>query len=211
MRKQFLIVISAASLLSVSAIGFAAALLGGGSVPTETYFSPGFKAGVTEGVHATGKASQYLGKSCERSNDSYLCMMCNCMREAAGEPLEGKKLVGEVVKTRVQSGNPWPDTICDVIYQEKQFSWTIHQRDRRSLPRQMSSSMMECAVATDATINSPGNGMDHYHADYVKPGWARSTCGRAKKTKIGRHIFYEGCVAKSSGPTRRYRRGVVQR
>ncbi|HAG91765.1 MAG TPA: hypothetical protein DCL41_07830 [Bdellovibrionales bacterium] len=148
----------------------------------------------------------YGGRSCERSNDPKLCMMCNCMRESAHEPLEGKILVGEVVQTRVRDTR-WPDDICSVIYQHAQFSWTLKARTRRPLPRTNSRSMQECAIATARTINSPGNGMDHYHADYVTPAWAR-TCQRVKK--VGRHIFYDHCGSER-GPHRRYRRGKVKR
>lgn len=143
---------------------------------------------------------KYLGASCERSNDSYRCMLCNCMRESAHEPLEGKVMVGLSVKTRLEVPAR-PKTICGVIYEYKQYSWTIHRSDRRSLPRKTSQSFKECIVATNQTMNAPGNGIDHYHADYVSPYWAKN-CTRAQK--IGRHIFYKNCSGKrsSKGPAR---------
>lgn len=162
-------------------------LLGIGGTDSTSTFVPTSSYG-----YGVGRGRSYLGQSCERDNDPYLCMMCNCMREAGDEPLEGKKLVGLVVKTRVQSAK-WANDICGVIYEPHQFSWTMESRGLRALPREMSQSMRECEAATDATINAPGNGMDHYHADYVNPTWA-STCQRV--TKVGRHIFYKHCGSK---------------
>lgn len=148
---------------------------------------------------------KYLGASCERSHDSYRCMLCNCMRESAHEPLEGKVMVGLSVKSRLEVPAR-PKTICGVIYEYKQYSWTIHRSDRRSLPRKTSQSFKECIVATNQTINAPGNGIDHYHADYVSPYWAKN-CTRVKK--IGRHIFYDNCSGSrsSKGPGRSRRSG----
>jgi spore germination cell wall hydrolase CwlJ-like protein len=132
------------------------------------------------------QGSMYLGASCERSHDEFRCMLCNCMREAAGEPYEGKKMVGLVVKTRVEDPR-WANDICGVIYEYKQFSWTTYRSDRRNLPSHPNENYNECVRATQETINAPGNGVNHYHADYVHPAWRKDY---KKVIQIGHHIFY---------------------
>src|SRR5690606_22718397 len=153
-------------LFAPSAFGLAA-LLSGGKSPGE------FTATYNAVGSASKRAGAYYGQSCERSNDSSLCMMCNCMRESSGEPLEGKVMVGLVVKSRVQA-KKWADDICGVIYEPWQFSWTMEDRGTRALPNTMTKDFNECMIATDRTINAAGNGVDHYHANYVKPKWAKN-------------------------------------
>lgn len=51
-----------------------------------------------------------------------LCLALNIYFEAAGESIPGKWAVGQVVLNRVES-TQYPNTVCDVIKQYKQFSW----------------------------------------------------------------------------------------
>lgn len=53
------------------------------------------------------------------------CLTDNIYWEAQGEPLMGMVWVAGVVLERV-SDERWPNSVCDVIYQESQFSWTAH-------------------------------------------------------------------------------------
>ena len=56
------------------------------------------------------------------------CMALNIYHEARGEEPLGQVAVAQVVMNRVQ--HDWfPDTICDVVYQGSQFSWTHMRRD----------------------------------------------------------------------------------
>ena len=51
-----------------------------------------------------------------------LCLALAVYHEARGEPLIGQKAVAEVVMNRVASDR-FPDTICGVVMQPKQFSF----------------------------------------------------------------------------------------
>lgn len=51
------------------------------------------------------------------------CFTDNLYHEARGEPILGLVLVGESVINR-KNDKRWPSTICKVIYQPKQYSWT---------------------------------------------------------------------------------------
>lgn len=59
--------------------------------------------------------------------DDLRCMADNIYFESTGEPLVGQALVGISVMERVKDKR-WPDTICGVIYQHKQYSWTAEER-----------------------------------------------------------------------------------
>lgn len=51
------------------------------------------------------------------------CLADNIYHEARGEPVEGQMLVGYTVLNRVKDKR-WANTICGVVYQKYQFSWT---------------------------------------------------------------------------------------
>ncbi len=56
------------------------------------------------------------------------CLARNIYFESRGEPLEGQYAVAYVTLNRVLDSR-WPDTICEVVYEPNQFSWTTN-RDR---------------------------------------------------------------------------------
>ena len=51
------------------------------------------------------------------------CMTDNIYFEARSEPIIGQVLVGKTVINRLQDSK-WPNTICKVVYQKSQYSWT---------------------------------------------------------------------------------------
>jgi spore germination cell wall hydrolase CwlJ-like protein len=53
-----------------------------------------------------------------------LCLARNIYFEARGEGARGQYAVAAVTLNRVREKR-WPDGICGVVYQKKQFSWTI--------------------------------------------------------------------------------------
>jgi spore germination cell wall hydrolase CwlJ-like protein len=108
--------------------------------------------------------------------------------EAAGEGAKGMQAVAGVIKNRAEKRGLDPDA---VVKQPKQFTGYEHpgsgakaaQRDPKI---RAEAERIVDGVMTGALPDITG-GADHYHADYVKPGWA----GGLKKTaKIGQHEFY---------------------
>ena len=51
------------------------------------------------------------------------CLAMNIYHEARGEPVKGKLAVAAVTMNRVKA-KYYPDTVCEVVWQRKQFSWT---------------------------------------------------------------------------------------
>ena len=57
-------------------------------------------------------------------------MALNIYHEARGEVTEGQIAVAQVTVNRAKDKR-WPDTICGVVYQSKQFSWTHMIKDHK--------------------------------------------------------------------------------
>ena len=109
-----------------------------------------------------------------------MCLALNMFFEARNEPLSGQQMVAEVTLNRVASKH-YPDTVCDVVWQRKQFSWThdgVHDDPTRMshLDKLAWEEIKQAAeiILSDTDTYLPKTKATHYHADYVKPYWASS-------------------------------------
>jgi spore germination cell wall hydrolase CwlJ-like protein len=122
------------------------------------------------------------------------CLATAIYFEARGESERGQKGVAQVILNRVEN-NAYPDTICDVVYQNKekrnacQFSFACDGRaDRASEPKAWKRALSLAEEVLDGeNLVQQIRTATHYHADYVKPYWAPKM---KRLSKIGRHIFY---------------------
>ena len=132
-----------------------------------------------------------------RSASETKCLATAIYFEARGEPERGQIAVAQVVLNRLK--NPaYPNTICAVVYQNKnmrhacQFSFACDGIPDRITDRAAWASSQALAtkiLADDRTMFLADVGAaTHYHANYVRPHWARAM---KKVDKIGRHIFYK--------------------
>lgn len=124
------------------------------------------------------------------------CLTRNIYWEAANEPFEGKVAVAQVTMNRVESGK-FADTICGVVQQKTiiskksvcQFSWycnkSVQNRAIHPLLWAEAEEVAKKVFFENLRLPQMEDAM-FYHADYVNPHW-----GRARVTKIGRHIFYK--------------------
>jgi spore germination cell wall hydrolase CwlJ-like protein len=117
--------------------------------------------------------------------------------EARSESEIGQMAVAKVILNRVKSPD-YPNTICGVVYQGSQrrnscqFSFAcdgLPDDIRQPAAWAQSKRVAQKALAGDPKVAAMLGGATNYHADYVKPKWARSM---RKAVKIGRHIFYTG-------------------
>ena len=115
--------------------------------------------------------------------------------EARSESELGQIAVAKVILNRVKDPE-FPNTICGVVYQGSgrrnscQFSFACDglPDDVRSAEAwSKAKSVARRTIAGDAKVASLTTATN-YHADYVKPKWAKSM---KRLVKIGRHIFYE--------------------
>ena len=115
--------------------------------------------------------------------------------EARSESELGQLAVAKVILNRMKDPE-YPNTICGVVYQGSgrrnscQFSFACDglPDDVRSASAWANSKRIaQKAIGGDAKVAAVGTATN-YHADYVKPKWAKSM---KRLIKIGRHVFYE--------------------
>jgi hypothetical protein len=123
------------------------------------------------------------------------CLATAIYFEARGESYRGQVAVAQVVLNRVKD-HRYPDTICGVVFQNQhrrnacQFSFAcdgipdaVSEREpwaqAEEIAQKVTSGELYLTEVADAT---------HYHATYVRPGWARRM---DRVTQVGLHVFYK--------------------
>lgn len=115
------------------------------------------------------------------------CLALNIYHEARSERVEGQIAVAQVTLNRV-AHDEWPSTICEVVYQPKQFSWTHLVKEQSPLEKKAWKKAR--VIARDVMIGNvedPTHGAVFYHANYVNPDWAKFM---DLSKVIGNHLFY---------------------
>jgi spore germination cell wall hydrolase CwlJ-like protein len=107
------------------------------------------------------------------------CLGANIYHEARGEPLAGKMAVAYVTLNRVKHPK-FPKQVCQVVFQRKQFSWTLKTRKTR-VPQEYYD------LALKAYQSNYSFKAIYFHNTKVKPSWSRKT---VKYKQIGNHVFY---------------------
>ena len=114
--------------------------------------------------------------------------------EARSEPEAGQAAVAQVILNRVGSGL-YPSSICGVVYQNRhrykacQFSFACEGKSLRVTEQE---AWRTAARVADEVVDgrrwlADVGGSTHYHANYVRPRWAKRL---TKMDVIGKHIFY---------------------
>ena len=115
--------------------------------------------------------------------------------EARSESEAGQAAVAQVIFNRVNSGL-YPTSICGVVYQNRQrhnacqFSFACEGKSLKiTEPEPWAVAVRIADAVTSGETYSPGvGGSTHYHANYVRPRWAKKL---KKMDVIGHHIFYQ--------------------
>ena len=129
-----------------------------------------------------------------RSEPEQRCLAQAVYFEARSEPEEGQAAVAQVVLNRAMSGL-YPGSVCAVVFQNQQrrnacqFSFTCEGHALRVAEGEAWSRAMRIAreVTDGSTYVSDVGDATHYHASYVRPGWARAL---TRTDVIGHHVFY---------------------
>jgi N-acetylmuramoyl-L-alanine amidase len=124
------------------------------------------------------------------------CLALNVYHEARGEPLVGQYAVAEVTMNRVVSRR-YPDTICDVVYEQRwdrirrryvgAFSWTELDSTEELRTKEWSRALKVAEAVYDEREKPMLQGALFYHARTIRPSWAR---GKQPVARIGAHVFY---------------------
>lgn len=114
------------------------------------------------------------------------CLATAVYYESKGEPLDGQLAVAQVILNRVESGR-FASSVCGVVYQRGQFSFTWDKHPDRPANNDMWRTAQAIAViaATDNWREIAPNAT-HFHATRVAPGWANLR----RIATVGNHIFY---------------------
>lgn len=119
-----------------------------------------------------------------RINDSQLeCLARNIYYEARGEGIKGMLAVGQVTINRVNSGR-FPDTICEVVHQKAQFSWTSMKLKQPHGKKWYLALWLAGDVLSGKHALANFKAL-YFHSKEVSPAW-----GRKMIAQIGNHIFY---------------------
>jgi spore germination cell wall hydrolase CwlJ-like protein len=169
------------------------------STPVEVVALPGEPRGATPTMGeapAAGARPNYAALlDQDKAARENRCLAEAIYFEARGESDEGQAAVAQVVLNRVASGL-YPATICGVVYQNRQrwhgcqFSFACEGKSPRiTEPDAWRRALQIAAEVTNGkTYVSDIAGSTHYHANYVRPRWARRL---EKMDVIGHHIFYK--------------------
>ncbi|GAB5487599.1 MAG: cell wall hydrolase [Parasphingorhabdus sp.] len=106
--------------------------------------------------------------------------------ESKGESLQGQLAVARVVLARAKSTR-FPNSICGVVYQRKQFSFVRGGKMPRINKRHQywRNAVAISKIAKNDAWKSPVEGALFFHARYVSPGWRLT-----RMATIDNHIFY---------------------
>ena len=119
------------------------------------------------------------------------CLATNIYFEARGESKLGQKAVAWVTLNRVEDPN-YPDTICDVVWDNKQFSWTHDGKSDVPKDRDawLEAQLMAFQVLVDYQLNNedPTEGSIMFHEATIKPEWRKEY---EVTSRIDNHIFYK--------------------
>ncbi|MBK4215212.1 cell wall hydrolase [Paracoccus caeni] len=114
------------------------------------------------------------------------CLAEAVYHEARGESRQGQAAVAEVILNRVESRS-FPSTVCGVINQPAQFSYTIGGRK----PINNKAAYLRARdVAKAALSGAPRvltDGATYFHTPSVRPDWSSRF---TRTVQIGQHIFY---------------------
>lgn len=130
--------------------------------------------------------------NCSNNGDTMKCLACNASREALySEGIEAMIRVNRVAIERSKSGQ-FPRNICSVIHQKHQFSWTSRPTSCIS-----PAAWGQAKEAAKIALQRGGNGHLYFHANYVKPRWARFCVGDGR-VKGDTHVYYSQCFGNAT-------------
>jgi N-acetylmuramoyl-L-alanine amidase len=124
--------------------------------------------------------------STDLSEDDLFCMVQNVYHEARDQSLLGQAAVAHVTLNRVRSP-AYPASVCGVVWQKGQFSWTEDGRSDRMTDLDAIGKAVDIALAASrGKIKDPTGGALHYFAHRkVKPYWS----SRGYRLIVGEHTF----------------------
>lgn len=124
------------------------------------------------------------------------CLALNIYHEARGEPHDGQLAVAYVTMNRVASPR-YPQTVCEVVWQRRQFSWTHDRRsdaprDTRAWGKAMRiasfiyNNYFRFQQVTKGATDMTKGALFYFAPRKVSPYWTKNMVAT---TAIGSHVF----------------------
>jgi len=109
--------------------------------------------------------------------------------EARSEPLEGRRLVAQVIMNRVHHKS-WPNTVEDVIHQRKQFSY-LQDKHKQRTPTQKDWTEARATAynVLHGLVPDESQGATHYTEKNVQRSWMKNL---ELIGVVGQHKFFRG-------------------
>lgn len=117
------------------------------------------------------------------------CLTQNIYHEARGESLEGQLAVAFVTLNRVNHPD-FPKSICDVVYQDSQFSWSLNKREYLDIEKWNQSAWLANRILKGYYKNNVATALYYYNPRKSNPSWKTKYCRNI--IKIDQHNF---CVS----------------
>ncbi|MEM7195752.1 MAG: cell wall hydrolase [Pseudomonadota bacterium] len=116
------------------------------------------------------------------------CLAMNIYHEGRGESAEGRAAIASVTMNRVRSKH-FPNSVCEVVWQRKQFSWTEVAPRHHVVKDQKAwrQALVMAKLFIDGARESAVGSATHYHALHVAPNWLDTS---KLVAFVGGHAFY---------------------
>ena len=135
---------------------------------------------LTYGAYDYNETRQFVESEVE-------CLTQNIYHEARGESVQGQVAVAYVTVNR-RDHDYFPNTVCDVVWDRGQFSWTndgVSDDMNNEEAYRIARNIAEWVY--DGKEEDPTDGALFYHADYANPSWNQAM---EVSVVIDKHIFY---------------------
>ena len=122
--------------------------------------------------------------------DEKTALALNMYHEARGEGVDGMAMVGEVTLNRVAHPR-FPNTVCEVVYQRNQFSWTHSIKDHT--PKE-EIAWTQALELSEQILNNEYEMFNTGATHYLNPSLVTRLPKWAKQLeligRVGNHLFY---------------------
>lgn len=133
--------------------------------------------------------------TCAKKDSSRTVLACNIYKEARGEGVFGMLAVGFVTLNRLDH-DKFPTSLRGVVYQKKQFSWTIYKNglkvyDKDSWERAKVTANFLLLLKKGGIVYNTLDftmGSLYYHTHQAKPIWRHNLY---PTVNVGNHTFYK--------------------
>ena len=127
------------------------------------------------------------GQIAKTSTRDISCLATNIYHEARSEPIEGQIAVAQVTVNRVKNKHQFANTVCGVVFERAQFSWTLGKPKRVTDKKAWETAVQVARVVLTHSHPVPKLNALFYHTTKIKPRWAKH---KRVLTRIGNHVFY---------------------